>query len=364
VILRRVAASAATAVVIVVGLPTVARADSVRDRQWHLQFLNIAAAQQISQGSGVVVAVTDSGVDPRSPELQDAVVPGLTNGGGETGDGRQDVNGHGTSMASLIAARGKGGNDGALGIAPKATIMPIRVQLGALMADPAYLGPGIDWAVDHGAKVISISAGSSEEPRTKTAIERALAKDVVVVAAVGNTTDTTTVAFPAKLPGVLAVAGVDRQGNHASISATGPETVLSAPAVDIVSIGLDSRYMTSSGTSNATAIVAGTVALVRAKYPQLSGPEVVRRLTYTSQDKGDPGRDPVYGYGVVDPLKALTAEVPPAPSTASPQPSASPETSSGGGRQVAVIAAISAAAVVMVFISVLQTIIRSRRRRG
>lgn len=139
--------------------------------------------------------------------------------------------------------------------------------------------------------------------------------------------------------------------------------VLAAPAVDILSVGLDARYLTLQGTSAATAIVAGTVALVRARYPELRGPEVVRRLTYTARDAGAPGRDPEYGYGIVDPVKALTADVPPAPSSAAPQPSASPLAGEAtGGNRVAVIAAIGAAAVVVVFLAVLQSIIRSRRR--
>lgn len=352
------------AVLAIVLPPVPAYADSVRDRQWHLQFMKVATAHQISQGDGVVVAVTDTGVDPRSPELRDAVIPGLTNAAGRSGDGLTDTDGHGTSMAALIAGRGKDGDNGVLGIAPKSTVLPIRIDLGGLVGVPAYLAPGIDWAVDHGAKVISISSSTSEEPEIKTAVERAIAADVVVVAAAGNAPGDTRVAFPARLPGVLAVGGVDRQGNHASISATGPEMVIVAPAVDIVSVGLDSRYLTSSGTSDAAAIVAGAVALVRSEYPGLKGPEVIRRLTYTAQDKGAPGRDPEYGYGVIDLVKALTAEVPPAPVSAAPSGSGSRPPGDGlGGNPTAVIAAISAAVVVVVFIAVLQSIIRGRRRR-
>jgi type VII secretion-associated serine protease mycosin len=359
VILRRTA-SIVVAAVAAVMLATPAHADSVRDRQWHLQFMNVAAAHQISQGAGVVVAVTDTGVDPRSPELRDAVVPGLTNAAGQSGDGRNDTDGHGTSMAALIAGRGKGGDNGALGIAPRSTILPVQVEFGGPMSDPRYLGPGIDWAVEHGAKVISIASGSSEEPAIKAAVERALAADIVVVAAAGNTPDATKIAFPARLPGVLGVGGVDRQGNHATISVTGPEMVLTAPAVDIVSVGLDGRYLTASGTSDAAAIVAGAVALVRARYPGLKGPEVVRRLTYTAQDKGAPGRDPEYGYGVIDLVKALTAEAPPPSAQPSPAPPA------GGPRAdpADVIAAIGAAVLAIVAIAVLQMIIRGRRRRG
>jgi subtilisin family serine protease len=265
-------------------------------------------------------------------------------------------------MAALIGARGKGANDGVLGIAPKSTILPVRVTLSGMMANPGYLDDGIDWAVAHGAKVISISFSTSEEPDVKSAIEKAQAADVVVVAGVGNLPGDTKVAYPARLPGVLAVGGVDRQGNHADVSVSGPEVMICAPAVDILSIGLSNRYLTSDGTSDATAIVAGAVALVRAKYPQLKGPEVIRRLTYTAQDKGAPGRDSEYGYGVLDLVKALTADVPPA--AASAPASSAPPGNGKGGNWAAVIAAIGVAVVVMVGIFVLQAIIRGRRRTG
>jgi subtilisin family serine protease len=129
------------------------------------------------------------------------------------------------------------------------------------------------------------------------------------------------VEFPAAYPGVVAVAGVDQNGNHADVSVTGPEVVLSAPAVDIVTPGRDLLYGSGTGTSPAAAIVAGVAALVRAKYPSLSAAEVVHRLTATAIDKGPPGRDDQYGYGIVNPVAALTADVPPLPNSPSAAPS-------------------------------------------
>lgn len=148
----------------------------------------------------------------------------------------------------------------------------------------------------------------------------------MVVAAAGNSPQDSRVLWPAAYPGVIAAAGVDQQGNHAAVSVTGPEVVLAAPAVDIVSTGLNGGYRSGTGTSDATAIIAGAAALVRAKYPDLTAEQVVHRLTATATDKGPPGRDNEYGYGVLNIVKALTADLPPPATTAPPtRPAPPPE---------------------------------------
>ncbi len=298
-----------------------ASADSYREQEWQLPFLNATEAHRYSEGDGVVVAVLDSGVDATHPDLTGNVVAGIDVQPGATGDGRVDTDGHGTAMAGLIAAHGHGSNnaDGALGIAPRATILPVKDGDGQTSAIPA----AIDWAVAHGAKIISISqAGDAGDPGEQRAIDAALAHDVVVVAGVGNAPGVS-VQYPAAYPGVVAVAGVDQQGNHADFSLTGPQVALSAPAVKVAHPWLQHGYARSNGTSDATAIVAGVAALVRAKFPNLSATEVVHRLTATAIDKGPPGRDPFYGYGIVNPVGALTADVPPLPRSPSPSPAPS-----------------------------------------
>jgi subtilisin family serine protease len=139
--------------------------------------------------------------------------------------------------------------------------------------------------------------------------------NVVVVAAAGNAPQDTYVRYPAAYDGVIAVAGTDRSGLHAAISVVGFPVVIAAPAVDIISTGVNGTYQIGTGTSDATAIVAGAAALVRAKYPALSAKEVYRRLTLTADDKGAPGRDIEYGFGVLNIVKALTADIPPLPAS-------------------------------------------------
>ncbi|WP_083802309.1 type VII secretion-associated serine protease mycosin [Micromonospora sp. ATCC 39149] len=281
----------------------------IRADQWHLNYLKAAEAQKLSLGEGVVVAVPDTGVDPH-PDLQRNLIKGIDIIPGGNGDGQKDRNSHGTSMAGLIAAHGQG-QSGALGIAPRAKIMPILSSASNNLGDADGLAAGIEFAISHGADVINVSSGGGASVRLIKAIREAVAADIVVVAAAGNSPEDMTIGYPASEEGVVAVGGIDRQGEHASVSVVGPEVDLVAPAVDIYSTSYDGKYSKGTGTSSATAIVAGAAALVRSKFPDLPASEVVHRLTATAIDKGPPGHDDQYGYGVIDLVAALTADVPP-----------------------------------------------------
>ncbi|WP_018800216.1 type VII secretion-associated serine protease mycosin [Salinispora arenicola] len=301
-------------------------ADQVRDHQWHLSYLDVDSAHRHSQGEGVVVAVPDTGVNPH-PDLRRNLLPGIDLIE-RSPDGRQDTHGHGTEMAGLIAAHGRSDGTGALGIAPKARVLPIKAMYdesdtGAVDEDN-YLAVAVERAAASGAKVISISASGPFRFRLERAIKAAIAANVVVVAGVGNWPDDTRVTYPAKMEGVIAVGGVDRNGRVADISTRGPEVDIVAPCVDVYSTSFDSRYRGGTGTSNSTAIVAGAAALVRAKFPDLSAEEVAHRLTATAVDKGPPGHDEQYGHGVVDLVAALTADVPPLATPRSPTTDAPP----------------------------------------
>ena len=134
------------------------------------------------------------------------------------------------------------------------------------------------------------------------------------------------VGFPASTEGVLAVGAVDRSGKHAPFSVPGKPVQICAPGEDLESTRLNSSYRPSTGTSPATAVVSGAAALVRAKFPDLSAPEVIHRLTATADDIGKPGRDEECGFGVLNLMAALTADVPP-PRPASPTPTTTAEAS-------------------------------------
>lgn len=308
----RVAVAAAVVAVAVAGASPVASADQVRDDQWHLDFLDAAEAHQISRGAGVTVAVVDTGVDAEHPDLSGNVVPGADFI--EDSDGRLDADSHGTGMAALIAGHGHGSGDGVLGIAPAAEILPVRVSGSTGFSYATRTAKGIRWAVDNGAKVINVSQGNpAPEPELQQAVRYAQERDAIVVASAGNPHQgDSSVGYPARYEGVLAASGVNRSGRFASrYSVQGPRVTLSAPGVEIVSAGTDGQYRIGTGTSGAAGIVSGVVALVWAEHPDLGPANVINRLLKTADDQGPQGRDEMYGFGVVDPVEALTAEVEP-----------------------------------------------------
>ncbi|WP_435055508.1 S8 family serine peptidase [Micromonospora aurantiaca (nom. illeg.)] len=286
-----------------------ADASRVRQDQWHLAFLKVDEAHKISRGAGVLVAVPDTGVDPH-PDLSRNLLEGKNVLTG-TGDGLHDTNSHGTAMAGLIAAHGSDGEIGALGLAPEAKILPIISSRSDNYGEADTLAEAIDFAVTQHAGVISVSSAGVTSEKLTRSVKNALAADIVVIAGVGNLPEATTIGYPAAEEGVIAVSGTDQVGNHASIAVTGSKIDVAAPAVDIYSTSYDGKYSKGTGTSSATAIVAGAAALIRSKYPNLPAQEVAHRLTATAVDKGPPGRDDQYGYGVIDLVAALTADVPP-----------------------------------------------------
>jgi type VII secretion-associated serine protease mycosin len=350
-----------------VGLPApAARADDVREAQWHLGFLNITTVHQITKGAGITVAVVDSGVDPH-PDLLRNLLPGTVVDPTAIGDGRSDRIGHGTAMAGLIAAHGRGTGNGALGIAPEAKIVPIIDNADQEVGSSENTAAGIEWATTHGADIINVSSAGGPSPRLRAAVEAALAADIVIVAGVGNRPGALAVQFPAFYAGVIAVGATDRNGQHAAISVTGRGVVIAAPGVEIQTTRQRGQYAPGTGTSDATAIVSGAVALIRSRYPELSATEVVHRLTATATDKGPPGWDEQYGFGVLNIVAALTADVPSASPEASHSPSAEaaprPAPDRGGDDAGGPAVPIAIAALVAIGAGIAVLALRGRARR-
>ncbi|MGW6205383.1 type VII secretion-associated serine protease mycosin [Streptomyces sp. NPDC055089] len=322
------AVCAATAFALLPAAP--AGADTIRAQQWGLDALHTDRAWQTTRGKGVTVAVVDTGVDGSLPDLTGQVLPGKDMIGFGAGRGDRAWARHGTAMAGIIAGRGHGSGDdeGVIGIAPEARILPVRVILEA--SDPARakarktrgtaLADGIRWAADHGADVINLSLGDDSasahpEPGEDAAVQYALKKGAVVVASSGNGGEKGDhISYPAAYPGVIAVAAVDRYGTHASFSTRRWYATVSAPGDHIVVPAPDRKYYVEWGTSAAAAFVSGAVALVRAAHPGLSPAQIKKLLTDTARNSPSTGRDDALGYGIVDPAAAIKAggSLPPA----------------------------------------------------
>ena len=312
-----VASVVATAIVVVSG--PAAYADEVRDRQYWLQEYGISQAWSITRGAGVTIAIIDTGVDATHPDLQGAIAGGTDVSGIGSPDGLTPVglsSEHGTMVASLAAGRGHGRDEGVIGSAPEANILSVSMSFqGAAIPADEQIAEAVRWAVDRGADVISLSLtrNTREWPVSwDKAFGYAERNDVVVVAAAGNrSAGTEVVGAPATMPGVLTVGGVDRAGfASATASSQGITIGVMAPSEDLVGAYPGDRYAEWAGTSGATPIVAGIVALVRAAHPSLDAANVINRVLTTATPVTSTRPDPLYGYGLVDAYQAVVADVP------------------------------------------------------
>jgi membrane-anchored mycosin MYCP len=314
-----------------------ARADDVRDKQYWLGESGITKAWEVSKGAGVKVAVIDSGVDAGHPDLKGAVTGGYDASGAGTANGQKTLGikpEHGTLVATMLAGRGHqpatatpspGASpspvapDGVVGVAPEAEILSVSTWLGSAnpagKSDQDQIPEAVRWAVDNGARVINISLGSTtpQWPQSwDAAFLYAEQKDVVIVAAAGNRVGgNLQVGAPATIPGVLTVAGLDRKG-VASVdsSSQGISIGVAAPAENLLGGLPGGGYAEWAGTSGAAPIVAGVAALVRSKWPDMSAKQVINRIVTTAKDAGPAGKDPLYGFGVLNAEAALKDSVP------------------------------------------------------
>ena len=298
---------------------TPAIADQVRERQYWLEDYRISEAWEITRGAGVRIAIIDTGIDASHQDLAGALVGGADFSGLGSPDGLTPVGPerrHGTMVASLAAGRGNNGVDGVLGSAPEAELLSLSMSFGGGTVSPdEQVANAVRFAVDNGADIISLSLTRNTRDWPESwdrAFGYAAANDVVVIAAAGNRgSGTVSVGAPATMPGVLSVGGVDQDGQASdSASSQGITIGVMAPSEGLVGATPGGGYVSWSGTSGATPIVAGIVALVRSAYPDLDAANVINRVLLSANRVTDTVPDPIYGYGLVDAYAALTADVP------------------------------------------------------
>jgi membrane-anchored mycosin MYCP len=303
------------------GCPGTSAGPAPKTTPWAQQALSFASVWPLTRGAGVTVAVIDSGVDA-NPQFGDRVLagPDLAPAGGAAGAASDaDCVGHGTSVASIIAAAPVAGVS-FTGVAPAADILSIKITNSDTFPGQVT-AQAIETAVEDGAQVINLSLATVSTPALAAAVQFAQAHDVVVVAAAGNDSPdgATGPFYPAAYPGVLSVGAVDQDGSLASFSDTRTPVSVTAPGAGVTAAFPGSFPQTynpdSNGTSFATAFASGVVALVRAAHPGLDQAQVVARITATADGPAGPGA----GHGLINPVQAVTALLPTtAPGTTTP----------------------------------------------
>lgn len=352
-ILRRpaalLAATALTASVSVLALPAApAVADSgectfggkeYKGRPWSLQRVNLDELWETATGKGVRVAVIDTGVDPSHPQLKAAVdvkagknfLPPKDDKGEKIADrgnayGTTDTVGHGTRVAGIIAARKSEKTTGFVGLAPDAEIIPIKQNDAEGHGTSTDLAEAINYAVDKAdADVINISQDTekalSANSALALAVQHALQKNVVVVASAGNdgVGGNQKETYPASYKGVLAVAASDRNNERAPFSQSGAFVGVAAPGVDMISTVPKGGHCSDNGTSFSAPYVAGVAALLKQHHKDWTAQQIVAQIEETAE-RSIPGHDNRVGWGVVDPVTAVTEIADPKNPIESPRP--------------------------------------------
>ncbi|MEU9439479.1 type VII secretion-associated serine protease mycosin [Streptomyces sp. NPDC048304] len=311
---------------------TPAHADTVRERQWYLDAMHADEMWKTSTGKGITVAVIDTGVQADLPDLRGRIVPGK-NYSRHPGNERTDYDGHGTTMAVLIAGTGaRGPANGSHGLAPGAKIMPIRIPdfIEQSRADgnpddyPTYMAKAIRFAADSDAQIINISQASTAHSQELTdAVAYALSKGKLIFAGVGNDgAALNQVKYPAATPGVVGVAAIGRGAKATQESEHGPQVDLVAPGDDMVAACPGgSELCKTHGTSDATALASASAALIWSKHPNWTNNQVLRVMLNTaSKPTSGKERTDYLGYGAVRPRIALTNPGDPGPADVYPLP--------------------------------------------
>jgi Subtilase family len=268
--------------------------------QYVLAMLQIEQAQQIATGKEVPVAVIDSAVDLKHPDLGGIAVKSFDTLGGE----KKKPNPHGTSIAGAIAARGK-----LLGIAPGAELLAVRAfddAAGIAKGTSMAVYEGLQWAADNGARVINMSFSGPPHPMLQRLLAAAYDKGIVLIAAAGNAGPQAEPLYPAAYPDVIAVTAIDSKNQLFKMANRGRHIAVAAPGVDILALAPDDAYQLATGTSIAAAHVSAIAALLLERKPSLKPSDIRSVLISTAKLLGPPRADSDFGAGLVNAYRAVT----------------------------------------------------------
>ena len=275
--------------------------------QYALAKLRLPQAHTLAHGANVTVAVIDSGVDIKHPELANAIADSFDALGSKEGP-----HVHGTGIAGAIVSHAR-----LMGSAPAARILAIRAFAVAPNGGEStsfVILKALDYAAAHGAQIVNMSFAGPNDALIERGISAAAAKGIVMVAAAGNAGAKSPPLYPAANRNVIAVSATDARDRLFAASNRGGHIAVSAPGVDIFLPAPDEKYQMSSGTSFSAAYISGLAALLLERNPALKPDEVRAILMKTARDLGAPGRDDLFGAGEADAFAAVSA-VAPAPAT-------------------------------------------------
>ena len=268
--------------------------------QYAVAQLRLPQAHALARGMNVTIAVIDSGIDIKHPELANSIADSFDALGSSEGP-----HVHGTGIAGAIVAHAR-----LMGSAPEARLLAIRAfgagSKGAESTSYVIL-KGLNYAAEHGAQIINMSFAGPKDPLIERGIAAMAGRGIVMVAASGNAGAKSPPLYPAANPNVIAVSGTDAQEKLFAASNRGSHIAISAPGADIFLPAPDEKYQITSGTSFSAAYVSGVAALILERNPALKPNDVRALLTKTARDLGAPGRDDQFGAGEADAFAAVTA---------------------------------------------------------
>lgn len=272
----------------------------VQEVDWGIYSVNASQAWTNNTGTGVKIAIIDTGISKKHPDL--TVAGGINLIDTSKNKKWDDDNGHGTHVAGIIGACDN--SIGVVGVAPDSELYAVKVLDSNGNGQISDVIEGIEWAIENDMDIISLSLGTNIYSQAlEDACEVAYDSDILLVAAAGNSgdgnLDTNDVEYPAKFDNVVAVAAIDCDNVTPIWSADGTEVELAAPGVDIYSTYLEGGYLAGSGTSMAAPFVSGVAALAKSENPSLSAEEIRNLLDSSALDLGLAGRDETFGFGLV-----------------------------------------------------------------
>lgn len=294
--------------------------------QYALGRLRLPQAHALASGANVTIAVIDSGIDDRHPELMNSVADNFDALGG-----KQVPHVHGTGIAGAIVAHAR-----LMGSAPQARILGIRAfgtAANGAESTTFVILKSLNYAALHGAQIINMSFAGPKDPLIERGIAATAARGIVMVAASGNAGPKSPPLYPAANGNVIAVSATDAGDKLFAASNRGNHIAIAAPGVDIFLPAPDGKYQITSGTSFSAAYISGLAALMLERNPALKPGEVRAILMRTARDLGSPGQDDQFGAGAADAFAAVSAIVPPAVPVAGVSPA--PAVEGPQGRQPA-----------------------------